>query len=130
MNTKAIFSAFILTACFASAQAQTITPEQVSKVVDAYQSNEARFISTFRGKKFEGQFTLKSVDEDFMSKNTFNVYFEMDSPSIYCTGIRDKNEIKKISKFNKGQIIYVSGLIQDVVFGDLNLIKCKLSPQK
>ena len=132
MHTKSILTFFLLNACLVSAQArsQTITPDQISTVIDTYNTNEARFISSYRGGKFEGQVTLAKVAASSLSENSFIVYFDVNAQGNYCDDIQDKNVIKQLSSFDHGQQIFVTGLIADVAFGQLILKKCEFAAQK
>ena len=124
-----IFIFFMLNACLASAQAQTVTPDQVPQVIETYNANQARFVNNYRGKIFDGQVTLASVVENPVFKNNFTVQFDVGGQEVDCPDITDKHVIKKIINWNKGQQITVIGSIEDVTFGDLELSNCKLATQ-
>ena len=130
MHIKIILAFFLLNVCLVSAQAETITPDQISTVIDTYNTNEARFISSYRGKKFEGQVTLAKVTASSLFENSFIVYFDVNAQENYCDDIQDKHMIKKLSSFDPGQQIFVTGLIADVAFGQLILKKCEFAAQK
>ncbi|NNM70267.1 MAG: hypothetical protein HKM00_09965 [Gallionella sp.] len=130
MHIKIILAFFLLNVCLVSAQAETITPDQISTVIDTYNTNEARFISSYRGKKFEGQVTLAKVTASSLFENSFIVYFDVNAQENYCDDIQDKHMIKKLSSFDPGQHIFVTGLIEDVAFGQLILKKCAFAAQK
>jgi hypothetical protein len=109
---------------------QTITPEQVQTVIETYNANEARFTSNYRGKKFSGSMTLNAVEENVIFKNTFIVKFEIGDAEVDCPNIEDKILIKRMVDWDKGQLVSVTGSIEDVTFGDLQLSGCKFSAQK
>lgn len=44
-----------------------------------------------------------------------------------CGEIKSPSVIKKIVNWDKGLEVMVTGLIQDVTFGDLQLSECKFS---
>lgn len=130
MNKKIILALFMFNAYLPSAQAQTITPDQLSTVIDTYRANGVRFINNFRGKKFEGQVTVAKVAEAPLADNEFIVYFDVANIESYCHHIQNKKIIKQISNFDKGQMIFINGTIEDVAFGQVILNNCKFDTQK
>jgi hypothetical protein len=128
---KKIVVAFVLFCAFASSvQAQSISPEHLPTILETYAANQARFTVNYRGKKFSGQMMLSDVVENPIFKNHFSVQFDVNGQEVDCSDIQDKGVIKRIVNWDKGQQIIVTGTIQDVTLGDLQLSNCEFVPVK
>ena len=95
------------------------------RVVSTYRENEMRFKRDFFGKKFSDVMPFLKATEKLFSKDSYTISFG-ESTSADCS-VTSPEDISTIANWNKGDKIYVEGIIRDVTMGSVQLDSCTLS---
>jgi hypothetical protein len=97
----------------APAVSQELSSADLPKMEETYRQNEARFKQEFVGRQFVAQLPLRGVVESTMKNGFFHLRFgNMDASfsEVVCR-VSDKALIAEAAKWNKGDVIAVSGMV-------------------
>ena len=110
---------------FTAAQAADLGVADLPRIHGEYKANQARWAREFLDKTFAGTMTVGSVSNVF-GNDKFMVAF-MENPSDWMPGVACEDATASdflISK-NKGDSIFVRGVVKDHSFGSLALRDCE-----
>jgi len=130
MNAKLTFSfaaSIIVLGFFANiAKADDLSGGDLDAMHSTYKANQARFARDYIGRKFSATIPFYSITESAFYRGTYQVGFgPADSflSEVDCS-ISDRSVIDKITDWNKGDQITLSGTVKDHVMGAVVLDKC------
>jgi hypothetical protein len=93
----------------------------ISQITSTYNSNQARFHTQYKGLQFNGSGNVQKIEADFLGTGKeFMVTLNSNGSNLVCS-TKDKNAA---SKLDKGEQIKFTGIIHDVLFGNLLLNNC------
>ena len=124
--TNFILLAFIT---LGSAFGQTLTNNDMGKMHQTYEANQARFKRDYVGKVFTARLPLFSVTEDMFFKNSYRIGLgNMSSftSEVDCV-VSDRATVEKIMNWDKGNMITITGTVSDHIMGSIILEKCQVS---
>ena len=122
-------AALITLIALASAHAQQMLgADRLSKMVDTYRENEARFKRDYVGKQFEDTLPFRSAKENLFIADRYLIGFGRGvfTSDVDCT-VADKAVMNRIVDWNKGDRIRVRGVVKDVLMGSVQLDGCLFS---
>lgn len=124
-------SAFLLgclTLPNASARAQSLGEGDMKKIAGTYEENEMRFKRDFAGKSFSAVLPFRNATENIFFKGQYDVGFGKGNflADVDCT-VSSVADIDRISDWNKGDMISVTGRISDVTMGVIQLKPCQMT---
>ena len=122
--------ALITLIALASAHAQQMLgAASLSKMVDTYRQNEARFKRDYVGKQFEDILPFRSAKESFFITDRYLIGFGTGgfTSDVDCT-VADQAVMNRIVDWNKGDRVRVRGVVKDVLMGSVQLDGCLFSP--
>ena len=122
-------AALITLIALASAHAQQmLSADGLSKMVDTYRQNEARFKRDYLGKQFEDTLPFRSAKENLFISDRYLIGFGTGvfTSDVDCT-VADKAVMNRIVDWNKGDRIRVHGVVKDVLMGSVQLDGCLFS---
>jgi hypothetical protein len=102
--------------------------DDIARIHSTYKANQARFARDFVGKTFSARMPLGDITESIMSKGSFHVSFGGNTlgGDVQCK-FSDQSDIARITEMNKGDIVNISGVIEDHTFGTIELEECSIS---
>jgi hypothetical protein len=105
--------------------------KDIQRAVDTYKQNELRFVRDFKGKPIAFNWVFNSVSAEnwFGHGHRVSIGNGSFSDGVDCY-ISDQATLDKIVEWNKGQKVYVTGIVDDVSVGDLKLSQCKINAVK
>jgi len=113
-------------AAASNASAADYGPADIEKAIGTYKANEVRFARDYAGKSIAFTWTFHNARARlFGGGYRVNIGNGGIGGNVDCT-VTDQTLLDKIVEWNKGQRIQVSGIIDDVTFGDLQLKQCKI----
>jgi hypothetical protein len=107
---------------------QMLGADSLSKMVDTYRQNEARFKRDYVGQQFEGILPFRSAKENFFIADRYMVGFGTGgfTSDVDCI-VSDKAVMNRIVDWNKGDRVKVRGVVKDVTMGSVQLDGCFFS---
>ena len=126
-NYKSLPSISDAPAAAAAARGGPLGNLDLERIVSTYKANQMRFARDFKGKPFVGVSPFKSAEEEIISKGAYRIGLGSGSfmSDIDCT-FSDPADIQRMSDWNPGDQISVTGTIKDVTFGSLQLDPCTM----
>lgn len=108
------------------AQAADFGPTDIQRAIETYKQNEIRFGRDFAGKTISFTWTFNRARSRMFS-NGYVVEFGNGgfSGGVECD-VNDQATIDTIIEWNKGQRVSVTGTIDDVTMGTLQLKGCTI----
>lgn len=124
-------SVMVFLACGSAvkAQEQDLGVKDLRQMHATYEANQARFMKTYRDRRFKGVVRVYTVEENQFERGQFAVDFSYKAANLFggevrCPFIRDKKTIDQITDLNKGDRVSVEGTIEDHAFGKVVLKDC------
>jgi len=112
-----------------TALGQTLTNNDVGKMHQTYEANQARFKRDYVGKIFTARLPLFSVTEDMFFKNSYRIglgNLSSFTSEVDCL-VSDRATVDKIMNWDKGNMITITGTVSDHIMGSIILEKCQVS---
>jgi hypothetical protein len=99
----------------------------LSRIHSTYDSNQARFFRDFAGKRFLSSLPIVNIVENPIFRGRYSVYFGNNGllGDVRCE-FSNKSDIADIAEVNKGDIVSVSGIVEDHTFGAIDLTSCQV----
>jgi hypothetical protein len=126
--SKRIIQLFVSLTSFISvcglAQTQTLSAANMGEIIKTYNDNQARFVTRYRGKPFSSQTIFAGATENLFMKGSFFGHFTVNGKQINCT-FEHSNDVNRLIELNKGDKVSLEGVIDDIMFNDLQLKSCR-----
>jgi hypothetical protein len=122
---KAPVVAALLAASTLSSHAADFGPTDIAKAIDTYKQNEIRFKRDYVGRMISFGWTFAGASSRLFGG--YRVEFGNGGwgDNVACD-VKDQATLDKVVEWNKGQLVTVTGTIDDVSIGDLLLKNCTL----
>src|SRR5262249_5191319 len=131
LMTKLLLSVAVLVFAGSATYAADLGPEAIQGSMDSYKNNKLRFNRDYKGKTIAFSWLFEEVSGKSYSDG-YRVKFGpggLFSDGVVCY-VLDQAVLNKIVEWNKGQKISVSGTIDDISFGNLELKNCQFEELK
>lgn len=96
----------------------------IFQIISTYKSNQARFHAQHRGRNLTGEALVESIRADSLGTGSiFYIDLKSNDSRFTCSTInRDM-----AAEFNRYDLVQFAGKVDDVTFGKLSLVECKLA---
>jgi len=103
--------------------------DDLSKMTDTYDANKLRFKKNYAGTLFSSEMSFRTVKTaiDFVN-DAYQVEFGLSgfTSDVDCK-VMKQSTLDAIAEWNKADVISVTGIVDDVSFGSIQLIDCSFS---
>lgn len=108
--------------------AQDLGESDLKKIAGTYSENEMRYKRDFAGKSFSAVLPFRSAKENMFFKGQYRVGFGRGgfTSDVDCT-IDNTADVNRVTDWNKGDMIHVSGVVSDVTMGSVELKPCQMT---
>jgi hypothetical protein len=100
----------------------TLNSNDIERLHETYNANQARFAHDFVGKTFTAPLLVSKITENLLSRGSYLVSLGSNS-DVSCSDVT----VDEALAFNKDDTVTVSGTIYDHTFGIINLNHCVFS---
>jgi hypothetical protein len=103
--------------------------KDIETITKTAKSNQMRFKRDYKGKLFEATLPVNRISENFLSKDRYTATFGRNtfSNNVDCE-VADQKTIELMMDWDEGQMVTVSGTIDDTIMGDIRLKGCQYDP--
>jgi len=105
------------------ASAQTFGNSEARLIVDTSRNNEFRFKLDFKGKTFSDVMRFESAKERTFGSGYLVEFGER--TGVYCF-VDDKVVLNRLTGWNKGKMVKLTGVIEAAMFDKIELDNCKI----
>ena len=125
-NLSALFVATLSLGFAATSYAENLGQQDHTSMHETYKANQIRFKRDYVGRQFVGRIPFRTVRENVFDKGKYTVEFGTGgfTSDLDCK-ISDPAVIDRIVEWNKGDMVTVSGIVQDSMMGSIQLSACK-----
>lgn len=106
------------------ALAQSYGQKDIETIKSAYQANQLRFKRDYVGKAFDATIPLHTLSENSFLAGKFNASFGTDLLGEVECKVEAQADLDLLIEKSKGDPIHITGLIDDVGFGSIELARC------
>jgi len=123
---KKLLLATTLALATSAAFAAEFGGSDIQRAIDTYRANEVRFQRDFAGRSIDFNWVFYKASSRFIGSGyRITIGNGGFSGNVDCI-INDQATLDQLVNWNKGQRIHVTGIIDDVTMGDLQLKQCRL----
>jgi hypothetical protein len=108
---------------------QSFGAKDIATITKTSWSNEMRFKRDYKDKPFQAALPVNRISENFLLKDRYTATFGKNiiGNNVTCY-VSDKPTIELMMDWDEGQMVTVSGTIDDTILGDIELKDCKYDP--
>jgi hypothetical protein len=103
--------------------------KDIEAITKTSRTNDIRFKRDYKGKPFKATLPVNTISEHFLWSNRYTATFGRGqfSGNVSCD-VKDKATIGLMMDWDEGQMVTVSGTIDDTTLGNIDLKDCTLDP--